>query len=388
MISVHNDTSNTSYDKAQFDTIIVFGQGPVKPVLLSYELTPQQKKQWDAFKEDPILNREPNFFLLSDPLYLEELEIIRKYKKLSARDRAFFIEEKRQDWQHTGHFALKRMGKQTALAAGLALYSGITNRLIVSGGKTKPAFADSLLPKERLAHWPSEGYLLKDVISRNYGKLYYEKYQKSIDSAILIEAAATNTLENFAYSINKSPEPIFKDMKIGFLSAKHHLRRISLLSQIFFLQGAEESLLSAEELFRKVELYRHKTAFEDLLKMRETKEDTSDLLFQKEGEKRWATAISDPTYVAYWCGYLGDVKYPEVVQHALKRLYTPEWKKTAEQVFAQVGLPLSEFINEDLVKLAKDNPGKYKQLIESLHKLKSPEYRKLPPQMTCDKIKT
>jgi hypothetical protein len=379
MISVHNSTSNTTSDKAQFDTIIVFGQGPVKPVLLSRELTPQQRKQWDAFKEDPIHNREPNFYLLTDPLYLEELEIIKKYKKLSVRDKAFFIEEKRQDWQHTGHFGLKRMGKQTALAAGLALYSGITNRLIVSGGKTKPTFADKILPKERLIHWPSEGFLLKDVISRNYGKLYYEKYGKSIDSAILIEDAATNTLENFAYSINRSPEPIFKDMKIGFLSAKHHLRRISLLAQIFFLQGAEQSLLSAEELFRKVELHRHKASFDDLLKLRETKEESSDLVQEKIGEERWSSAISDPAYVAYWCGYLGDVKYPEVVQHALKKLYTPQWKKTAEQVFAQVGLPIADFMNENLVTLSRQNPIKYGQLIESLRKLKSPKFRKFPP---------
>ena len=45
----------------KFETLIVFGQGPVKPVLLTEELTPEQKNQWDNFKKDPLHNREPDF---------------------------------------------------------------------------------------------------------------------------------------------------------------------------------------------------------------------------------------------------------------------------------------------------------------------------------------
>lgn len=352
----------------QFDVIIVFGEGPIKPILILSELSSDQQAKWNGFKTDPLRSREPNFYVIEDNSYLEELENIASFKDLTDLEKAYLLEEKRQEWQHTGHFALKKWGRQNALASGLALYLGMTDRLIVSGGKTRPEWAKELLPKERLEHWPSEAELMKDIIVRNYGKLYFEKFGKSIEKSITIEDASTNTLENFAYSMNKNPE-MFENMKVGFLSARHHLKRISLLARVFSLQGASESLLSAEELLKKVELQRNKEYFAD----------NSGFDFLQEGENRWIKALQDPEYVTYWLGYLAEVKNPKVLQKALVKLEDPVWFEKAQKAFVQIGLPIEEFRNEDLVRLSQNNPQKYSFFIEGLKKMKTPRYRKLPP---------
>lgn len=352
----------------KFDVIIVFGEGPVKPILTPSELSSEQKAKWESFKTNPLRTREPNFYVIEEETYLEELDKIASFKDLIDSEKAYLLEEKRQEWQHTGHFALKKWGKQNALASAFALYLGMTKRLIVSGGKTRPEWAKEILPKERLQHWPSEAELMKDIIVRNYGKLYFEKFGKSIEKSITIEDVSTNTLENFAYSMNKNPE-MFENMKVGFLSARHHLKRISLLAHIFSLQGASESLLSAEDLLKKVELQRNKEYFAD----------NSDFDFLQEGENRWIKALQDPEYLTYWFGYLAEVKNPKVLQKALSKLYDPVWFEKAQKAFVQIGLPIEEFRNKDLVRLSQNNPQKYFSFIEGLRKMKKPQYRKLPP---------
>lgn len=375
----HLSQSTTS--TIQFDTIIVFGQGPVKPVLIRNELSFEQKKHWEEFQKDPIHVKEPNFWLLNEPSYLEKLEQIWVDKTLSDDEKELQVEQKRIDWQNTGHFALKRWGRQNALAAGLALYSGFTTRLIVSGGKTKPAFVKELLPNRRLDDWPSEAALMKDIITQNYGKLYFEKYKRHIAEAIVVEDAATNTLENFAFTLQQNQDLLLEGVRVGLLSAKHHLKRISILAKIFALQGASEFLLSAEDLMEKVKLEANKKYFEDVMQSLQNSEECFDLCVLRKEELRWIKALEDPTYISYWCGFLGDLQNPILIQKAILKLFQPVWIEKTKEVFEVVGLSVEEYKEQNLVELAKNNHVKYLTLVEGLKKLKAPQYRKMPPAM-------
>ncbi len=77
-----------------------------------------------------------------------------------------------------------------------------------------------------------------------------------IDDAVLIEDAAMNTLENISFVLNKYPYLLEKETKVGYLSARHHLRRIKLLATVFSMQCEEENqLLEAQELIQQSQTY-------------------------------------------------------------------------------------------------------------------------------------
>ena len=187
--------------KNKFERLIVFGQGPVKPVLLENELTIDQKTEWQNFKKDSLHNKEPNFRVVEGSVYLSQLEDIDKRVDLKNNEKKQLKELKRQEWQRLGRFALNRWGRENALAAGLSLYLGITDKVILSGGQTIPDWAKSFLPPERLQSWPSEAKLMKDIIVRRFGDMYFKKHGKSIEAVLDIEDGSTNTLLNFTNSI-------------------------------------------------------------------------------------------------------------------------------------------------------------------------------------------
>ena len=166
--------------KEKFEKLIVFGQGPVKPVLLYEELTPDQNKEWEEFKKDPLHNKEPDFRVIEGDAYLSSFVDIDKRPDLNTEEKTKLKELKRQEWQNMGRFALNRWGRENAIAAGLALFLGNTNKVIFSGGQTIPDWAKKSLPTERLQNWPSEAKLMKDIIVRRFGNLYFQKYRKSI----------------------------------------------------------------------------------------------------------------------------------------------------------------------------------------------------------------
>lgn len=58
----------------KFETLIVFGQGPVKPVLIPEELDEEQKVLWEKFKKDPLRQKEPDFRVIEPPEEQKEAE--------------------------------------------------------------------------------------------------------------------------------------------------------------------------------------------------------------------------------------------------------------------------------------------------------------------------
>lgn len=358
-----------------FDTIIVFGQGPVKPLFLPSELPEDLRDKWAKYKQDQLHTREPNFFVLEDPVYLSKIDDI-DHQKSSDLEKEGQKELLREIWQKTGHFALKKLGKQNALAAGLALYVGLTDSLILSGGKTFPPFIQKYLPQSRLEQWPSEAALMKDIIKRNFGKLYEERYHKNIEEAIQLEEASKNTLENFAYSINMAPQILSPHTKVGLLSAAHHMKRLTMLAEIFSIPHESDFLLSSESLIKKVSENNKK--YQTIVKIVSQDQDEVEVKEQYTVENSCMEALREPAYITYWLGYVGELQTPAVIQKILGRLQDEVWKKATEEAFEKVGLKLDDFITEDIEVLYTQNNGKYMSLVEGIKKLKDPKYRELP----------
>lgn len=364
-------SSTTTKEEFAYDTVIVFGEGPVKPVLLPEQLTPQQYRQWDLFNSDPMKYPEPNFWLMQQPRNLAQLRKIQEREDISQEEKDELKEKEIQTWQHTGWYALKRMGRQNALAAGLALYKGLTKEVIVSGGQTISPWAKKNLPEARRKNWPTEAELMAEVIKSSYGALYQKKYGRAIDEVIKIENAATNTLENFAYSVNAYPHLLSKDLKIGFLSAGHHMKRLKLLAQIFGIQVGEKYQLSSQKLLKEAE-----SPACDII----DEHNCSDTKEQYGREERWIKALSAPEYVSYWLGYVAEVKHLYVLQKALDRFRDTAWKEAGAAILKQVKLDVDEIVETNLETLAKTNPQKFVYLVSALKQLKQPNYRTLPPE--------
>ncbi len=356
----------------KFETIIVFGQGPVKPVLLEDELTKNQKEEWENFKKDPLHGNEPNFRTLEKSASLPELNKIRNNTNLSTQEKQQLIELKRQEWQRLGRLALNRWGRQNALAAGAALCSGITDEIILSGGKTMPDFVKTL-PPERVNNWPSEAGLMKDIIVRRFGNLYQEKYGTSIEQAIKIENSSTNTLENFAYTINNNPDLLASEKPIGLLATDFHIKRVALISRLFSVIETPEGKLSAQNNLKE-RAAKHKKYMEILGHMADENEN-QDLLNRISGEKRWTSGLEEPEWLRYWFGYIADVENPTVLQDVMNKLKNPDWVNKAHEAFTLVGLNFDNFRDIDLASLP---PSQYELLKNSLRRIKT-EFRIAPP---------
>lgn len=363
-----------------FDTVLVFGQGPIKPVLLPNEMTIEQHRQWIDYQQDIAHNWEPDFTMIQQVKQIMQLKKIDLRTDINEETKNYLKLSRRSEWQHSGWYAMKKWGRQNALAAGFALYKGITPEVILSGGKTIPSWALEHLDPILIQDWPSEAELMKDIILLQYGELYEKKYKRPIEDAIKVEDAATNTIENFSFSINKDPKLIMKGMKVGLVTANYHIKRVSLLANLFCIYGAQIEQFSAQDILKQ------QLRSSDVEPEEEAAEDISDIdgnpqidMIMKV-EKRWMRGLTEPQYVTYWLGYLGDVNYPTVIQNALNRLRGPEWQEAADRALRKIGVRLSDYLSEDLPKLAKTDPDRYHSLISALKKLKRPEYRQAPPE--------
>lgn len=310
------DYSNVNKKTNVFDSVIVFGQGPIRPVLLETEANQEQLDSWKSFQQDPFTVKEPNFWLIQHSKYTQQLVKIQEEKRITDTEKAKLIELKRQEWQKTGWFALKAMGRQNALAAGHALYKGITKQVIFTGGRTMAPWVRENLNRERLEAWPSEAALMKQIVITHYGDMFEKKYGTLIDDVVKVEEAARNTLENFSFVINKYPFLIEKDIRVGYLSAKHHLRRIQLLAKVFSLDCEEDNqLLAAHEL-----LDGNKAVIDHKSIDHVDEDNNFDVKAQCVKEELWSRGLKEPEFVSYWLGYLGDIKYPSIIQNTLKTL--------------------------------------------------------------------
>ncbi|EKE15396.1 MAG: hypothetical protein ACD_12C00034G0003 [uncultured bacterium] len=366
----------------KFEKLIVFGQGPVKPVLIENELTENQKNEWQDFKNDPLHNKEPSFRVIegSTSTYLSQLKDIDEMRNISDDEKKQLKEFKRQEWQQLGRFALNRWGRQNALAAGLSLYLGITDKVILSGGQTIQDWVKSTLPPERLEHWPSEAKLMKDIIVRRFGKMYLEKYGKPIESVLDIEDGSTNTLLNFANSIVKEPSLISPKSSIGLLATDFHMNRCQILAELFTVSNEPNFNIKAQNMLEQRVVIRNKLNYQEMQKWLTDIEDNPDLKLDRiPGEKRWTKGLVDPEFTSYFMNYFSQFNTPEtipILQNAINLFKDPKRIEFVRQNFKSVGLNFDEFGEEDLLKLSTENPAKFSQLIEGLKKIP----RTMPPE--------
>ncbi len=366
---------NSQLEQSYVDTVIVFGEGPIKPVLLENELTPEQKTAWLSYKKDPLNTPELSFWLMHRSEYLAKLHEADARKDLSREEIVFEKEKVRHEWQQTGLFAMKQWGRQNALAAGFALYKGFAKQVILTGGKTISKEARERISAERLNAWPSEASLMADIIRSTYGELYQKKYKKSIDESLFIEDASTNTLENFAFSINKYPELLNNDVCLGFLTAGHHLDRVVMLGNLFCLKGES---LCAKEILETMKQDKELSGFEAREDIKNSTEDL-DPTQNITQEKHWRKGLEDPEYISYWLGYVAMVEHPFVINNIMQKFKDPQWGTFGEKIFAQVGLTLSDYQEIDLVQLAETDIVAYDEFTGKLQELRKPDYRLKPP---------
>ncbi len=104
--------------KLPFDTVIVFGQGPIKPILLPEQLTPAQYRKLDLYKSDRLKYKEPDFWLMENAANLQQIRKIDSLADFTPAQKKRKKDALINEWQHKGWYALKRMGRQNALACG------------------------------------------------------------------------------------------------------------------------------------------------------------------------------------------------------------------------------------------------------------------------------
>lgn len=365
------------------DLLIVFGQGPVKPLFRREELPEDKLGAWDAFKADPLKGQEPDFRVI-------EGEQAKTLEGLDADQQ----EAKMIDLQNQGRLGLNRWGRQNAIISGFALLSGHSERVLLSGGKTIPGWAKEKLSPARQEAWPSEAALMRDIIIRRFGRLYQEKYGKPITEAILTEDRSTNTLENFALTVNLNPDVLEKGVASG-LAAGFHAPRTERIGFLFTgeegfqsesVQELQQQRLDASNQRREgldvvnkttgeVKPVGDKVMYQEILDWMNNPTN-SDLNQRVSNEKDFDGALQDPDFLTYWIGYLGIVENPIVLQKTVQRLSSdPKYSEAATEAFGLAGLDFSKVSSRDLTTMPKEE---FDSIREKLRILMTPEFRRMP----------
>lgn len=372
------------------DLLIVFGQGPVKPLFRREDFDPKSEEdvkrleQWDQFKKDPLHSSEPDFRIL-------EGEQARRLEGLDPDQ----IEAKMIELQNQGRFGLNRWGRQNGTMAGFAILSGHSERTLLSGGKTIPQWAKEKLSPKRIEEWPSEASLMRDIIVRRFGRLYQEKYGKPIEEAILTEDRSLNTLENFANTVNLNPEVLEKGVASG-LAANFHVPRTERIGFLFTgeevpgesAQALQQSRLDEINKRREgIDVVTKKTGEVKPVGAKDSYQEILDWMIDPKNEelgkksaneKDFDGALQDPDFLTYWIGYIGIVEDPRVLQKTVQRLASDlRYSEAATQAFGLAGLDFSKISGRDLMTMPKDE---FDSLREKLRILMTKEYRRMPGQ--------
>jgi len=192
-------------ERQPLDAVMVFGIGPVKRPDSEHKLP-------SDLPDYPQLE-------LEDPVGLDEL--------------ASRLQHVSHPVERNGNPALymRLESKLNALAAAELYQRGLTKRIIFSGGRTaKGPDGDE---------YPSEAALMRDYVIHKFG---------IPEEDITTEDEATNTIENFALTLNKIDQDPDAFKRLGFLGAHHHVWRIEQLVDRFHLASA--GFLSSDPILR------------------------------------------------------------------------------------------------------------------------------------------
>lgn len=167
-----------------FDAAIVYGEGPVIEVFKGF-----RDKKRDERK--------------------------RRFEKKKER----FEKKTREDT-----ISYRFEGYLNTCAAGHLYQEGKIKKIIVTGGKT--GYEES----------PSEGEIMAKILQKEF---------KVPEGDIIIEDAASNTIENAVYTIDTIDENPEKYKNIVSIAAAHHLERTEILNNLL---GIDAKYLSSEEI--------------------------------------------------------------------------------------------------------------------------------------------
>ena len=165
----------------KYNTVLVFGEGPLKPVLIDEELSLLQKTLWTLDHHKSAT--ELDFHVMQNPQHLSQLEKIMTDKLLSQSEKMTLVKELRKKWQWIGWYTVKKWGRHNAMAAGNLLLHGKTEKIILSGGRTFPKWHK--LATDQYNQWPSEAEMMADIIIQYYGSLYQKKIRKKYRRSII-----------------------------------------------------------------------------------------------------------------------------------------------------------------------------------------------------------
>ena len=343
----------------KYNTVLVFGEGPLKPVLIDEELSLLQKTLWTLDHHKSAT--ELDFHVMQNPQHLSQLEKIMTDKLLSQSEKMTLVKELRKKWQWIGWYTVKKWGRHNAMAAGNLLLHGKTEKIILSGGRTFPKWHK--LATDQYNQWPSEAEMMADIIIQYYGSLYQKKFGKNIEEVLYIENKSTNTLENFAFTLKAHPHLLLKKTRVGLLSAGHHLRRISILAERFSLSKDIYDTQSAQDVIPS--------------------KDTSMITEEEKKqcflhEDLYVKALTKPQYLTYWLGYIPLAESPIILQNAINMLKTPDWKVSAEKVFEQLGMSFRSLESTSLPAIFQTKTSLYKEIADKIGKLRNPGLRVMP----------
>lgn len=383
------------------DLLIVFGQGPVKPLFRREDFNPSieadkaRLEEWDKFKKDPLHSTEPDFRILDTESHLSlEGEELNPFLKNTKDKTPEELDAQMIEWQNQGRFGLNRWGRENAIASGFALLSGQALKVDLSGGKTIPEWAKSKLSQARLDSWPSEAALMRDIIVRRFGKLYQEKFGKPIEDAIILEDASLNTLENFANTVNLNPQ-VLEPGVAGGLATDFHAPRTERIGFLFTGEDGFDSLSAQSVLNQRLgernakreglnsvnaktgELkpVGNKMIYQEIVDWMLNPKN-ADLGARSANEKAFDGALQDPELLTYWLGYVGIVEDPRVLTKTVQRLSSdPRFSAAAQEAFNLAGLDFTIISKTDLINMDK---FEFDSIREKLRVLMTKEYRKMP----------
>jgi hypothetical protein len=397
----------------KYDIGVVFGAGPVKDVRFLSELTADEKTSWQKFKEAPRHQVEPEYYVIDDtshgfdkvgveknPFNLDDI----RNNNIPEEEKQVLVEARRQRWMNEGKFSTVRWGKFNAYAAGLSLYLDVTDKLLLTGGRTIPKAVRETADKQT---WPSEAETMRDLIIRRFGKLMFKKdhpemkdpsevdyrtyLETELKPRLIIEDEAETTPENVVYSVNKNPDLFRPGSRIALISNEHQLPRATEFLRRF--AGINEvGHISAQSLLLERASIRDKGNYKELMQFFTDETANQDLKKRSDVDREKVQRMQDPQRILYWFGYLGMLNDGSRAQAVISDLLKTEDVLTRQRFvnalslsFAEAGLLYSNrpedigkqnnLYTEDLGELQKKDSTRYNQITESLTTLIVPAKR-------------
>ena len=252
---------------------------------------------------------------------------------------------------------------------------GITDKLILSGGKTIPKWVKELLPSDRIENWPAEAELMKDIIVRRFGDDYQKKYGKSIETVIDLEINSTNTKSNFEFLIAKNPNLLSKDVSAGVLSTDFQMNRILALTKLFSISSSDDWKIEAQKyintIAERLRSPHFKQMYKNIQEWLMNIDENTDLQTRISSETKFTQELQDPLSFAYFFKSFNTPETIPALQNLLQLLNQPEFVARTKLIFEKVGLNFAEFADENLLELYERDKNKFNMLITGLTETKN-----------------